>query len=55
MSCRRVAAPGSRSRARRHTQREKLKAGDGVGVATSGALKLEGVDDAEVLLFDMAP
>jgi len=32
-----------------------LKAGDGASVATAGELKLEGVDDAEVLLFDMAP
>jgi len=34
---------------------QTLKAGDGASVATSGALRLEGVDDAEVLLFDMAP
>lgn len=34
---------------------QTLNAGDGASVATPGALKLEGVDDAEVLLFDMAP
>lgn len=34
---------------------ERLKAGDGAAVATQGALRLEGIDDAEVLLFDMAP
>lgn len=34
---------------------QTLKAGDGASVATPGALKLEGVDDTEVLLFDMAP
>ena len=34
---------------------ELLKAGDGVSFEQSGELKLEGVDDAEVLLFDMAP
>lgn len=34
---------------------EVLREGDGVAVSTSGTLRLEGVDDAEVLLFDMAP
>lgn len=34
---------------------QTLKAGDGASVTTPGALRLEGVDDAEVLLFDMAP
>lgn len=33
----------------------ELKAGDGVAVGQSGALTLEGVDDGEVLLFDMGP
>jgi quercetin 2,3-dioxygenase len=32
---------------------EKLKAGDGAAIATAGTLKLEGLDDAELLLFDM--
>ena len=32
----------------------QLKAGDGVAVSQSGALTLEGVDDGEVLLFDMS-
>lgn len=30
------------------------KAGDGAAVSAAGALKLEGDDDAELLLFDMA-
>ena len=34
---------------------ETLHEGDGVAVATSGPLRLEGRDDAEVLLFDMGP
>lgn len=34
---------------------ETLQEGDGVAVSTSGTLRLEGVDDAEVLLFDMGP
>jgi len=34
---------------------ETLKAGDGAAVATQDALRLEGIDDAEVLVFDMAP
>lgn len=34
---------------------EALKAGDGAAVATQGMLRLEGIDDAEVLVFDMAP
>lgn len=34
---------------------EALKAGDGAAVATQGVLRLEGIDDAEVLVFDMAP
>jgi redox-sensitive bicupin YhaK (pirin superfamily) len=34
---------------------ETLKAGDGAAVATHGALRLEGIHDAEVLVFDMAP
>lgn len=34
---------------------ETLKAGDGASVATAVTLTLEGVDEAEVLLFDMAP
>ena len=33
---------------------ERLAEGDGVAVSTPGALRLEGVDDAEALLFDMA-
>lgn len=32
-----------------------LREGDGVAVAASGPLRLEGVADAEVLLFDMGP
>jgi quercetinase-like protein len=31
-----------------------LQAGDGVAVEEPGQLRLEGLDDAEVLLFDMA-
>jgi hypothetical protein len=34
---------------------ERLKAGDGAAVTAPGVLKLEAVNDAEVLLFDMAP
>jgi len=34
---------------------EPLKEGDGVAITTSGLLSLEGVADAEVLLFDMGP
>jgi redox-sensitive bicupin YhaK (pirin superfamily) len=34
---------------------ETLGEGDGVAVSTSGALRLEGVVEAEVLLFDMGP
>jgi quercetin 2,3-dioxygenase len=33
---------------------ERLKAGDGVAVEVPGELRLEGLSDAEVLLFDMA-
>jgi redox-sensitive bicupin YhaK (pirin superfamily) len=33
---------------------ERLAEGDGVSVSTPGTLHLEGVDDAEALLFDMA-
>jgi len=33
---------------------ERLAEGDGVAVSAPGTLRLEGVDDAEVLLFDMA-
>jgi redox-sensitive bicupin YhaK (pirin superfamily) len=33
---------------------EALKAGDGVGLDAPGALTLEGLEDAEALLFDMA-
>lgn len=33
---------------------EALQAGDGAAVSAAGALKLEGDDDAELLLFDMA-
>jgi len=32
---------------------EALRAGDGVGVTASGALKLKGIADAEFLLFDL--
>lgn len=34
---------------------ETLKEGDGVRVSASGGLRLEGVAEAEVLLFDMGP
>jgi redox-sensitive bicupin YhaK (pirin superfamily) len=34
---------------------EPLREGDGVAVKTSGTIRLEGVVDAEVLLFDMGP
>lgn len=34
---------------------ETLNEGDGVAITTSGVLRLEGVADAEVLLFDMGP
>ena len=34
---------------------ELLRQGDGVAVATSGLLRIEGDADAEVLLFDMGP
>ncbi|MBV5263705.1 pirin family protein [Pinisolibacter aquiterrae] len=34
---------------------ETLGEGDGVAIGTSGPVRLEGIDDAEVLLFDMAP
>lgn len=34
---------------------ERLEEGDGVAIGTSGSLRLEGVDEAEVLIFDMAP
>jgi quercetin 2,3-dioxygenase len=34
---------------------QALKAGDGLAVTSSGVLRLEGVENAEVLLFDMAP
>jgi quercetin 2,3-dioxygenase len=33
---------------------ERLREGDGVAIETPGVLRLEGADDAEVLLFDMA-
>jgi len=33
----------------------ETKTGNGVAVTTSGALTLEGADNAEVLLFDMGP
>ncbi len=33
---------------------ERLKAGDGVAVDAPGAIGLQGVDEADVLLFDMA-
>lgn len=33
---------------------ETLSEGDGVAITTPGALRLEGAEDAEVLLFDMA-
>ena len=33
---------------------QPLKAGDGAAVETAGALRLDGLDDAELLLFDMA-
>jgi hypothetical protein len=33
---------------------QRLAEGDGVAVSAPGALRLEGVDDAEILLFDMA-
>jgi redox-sensitive bicupin YhaK (pirin superfamily) len=33
---------------------QRLAEGDGVAVNTPGTLRLEGVDDAEILLFDMA-
>jgi redox-sensitive bicupin YhaK (pirin superfamily) len=33
---------------------ERLAEGDGVSVSAPGTLRLEGVDDAEALLFDMA-
>lgn len=34
---------------------EPLNAGDGVAITSSGTLRLEGVGDAEILLFDMGP
>lgn len=34
---------------------ETLGEGDGVAIPTSGTIRLEGVDEAEVLVFDMAP
>jgi quercetin 2,3-dioxygenase len=34
---------------------ETLSEGDGVAISTSGTVRLEGRDDAEVLLFDMGP
>ncbi|TBW39510.1 pirin family protein [Siculibacillus lacustris] len=34
---------------------ETLHEGDGVAISDAGSLRLEGIDDAEVLLFDMAP
>jgi len=33
---------------------EDLRAGDGVSVTAAGTLRIEGRDDAEILLFDMA-
>ena len=33
---------------------EALQAGDGVAIEDAGTIRLQGVDDAEVLLFDMA-
>jgi redox-sensitive bicupin YhaK (pirin superfamily) len=34
---------------------ETLAEGDGLAIDTAGRIEIEGVDDAEVLLFDMAP
>jgi quercetin 2,3-dioxygenase len=34
---------------------QTLKAGDGLSATSSGVLRLEGVENAEVLLFDMVP
>ena len=34
---------------------ETLREGDGAAISVSGPLRLKGLDDAEVLLFDMAP
>ncbi|MEL6316026.1 MAG: pirin family protein [Pseudomonadota bacterium] len=33
---------------------ERLEAGDGAGIEGAGALRLEGAEDAELLLFDLA-
>lgn len=34
---------------------ERLEEGDGAAISISGTLRIDGIDDAEVLLFDMAP